>query len=162
LARNSRATSAQQPDETRPKTAQQTGVPGGHFVAQEMGVLRVASPKPRNTQQVRERMHDLAAAEGIAPALVDAIADADLRDCIDLPDDLLRAYLFALRDSDMRQRGQVPPDESAVAVCAHCGPVWLHPVVAAVLPVVYGLPRATACPWCRVARELVPHPQVKA
>ena len=126
----------------------------------EADIRALAEAKP--IILVRLRLLELAAAEGIAPKLVDAIADADLRDCIGLPDDLLRAFLFALRDSDLRQHGQVPPGENAVAVCARCGPVWLHPMVAAVLPVVYGLPRATACPWCRVARELVPHPQVKA
>jgi len=126
----------------------------------EADIRALAEAKP--IILVRLRLLELAAAEGIAPKLVDAIADADLRDCIGLPDDLLRAYLFAMRDSDMRQRGQVPPGENAVAVCARCGPAWLHPAVAAVLPVVDGLPRAAGCAWCRVARERVPHPEVES
>lgn len=122
-------------------------------------MLRVAFPRPRNTQQ--ERLFELADADGIEHELIETTPDADLADCIGPPDALLRAYLFALRDSDLRRRGIVPEGETAVIRCASCGSVYADPYVAAVLPIVDGLPRALGCPWCHVARKLVPHPEVQ-
>jgi hypothetical protein len=53
----------------------------------------------------------------------------------------------------------VPPDETAAAICQHCGPIWLHPAVGSVAPVVDGWPRVLGCPWCHVKnRDALPRP----
>lgn len=56
----------------------------------------------------------------------------------------------------------MPFDDTAPIYCERCGPVWVHPDVAAVLPVVDGWPRALGCPWCfiRKAGGYVPRPPV--
>lgn len=69
---------------------------------------------------------------------------------------------LALDDTATRWAGKVPLDETAPIYCTQCGPVWTHPAVAAVLPVVDGWPRALGCPWCfiRKAGGYVPRPLV--
>jgi len=71
-----------------------------------------------------------------------------------------QAYQLALEASAQRMRGVVPACETARALCAHCGPVWVHPNVAAVAPVVNGWARLLGCPWCHVrwAGGYVPRP----
>jgi hypothetical protein len=65
-------------------------------------------------------------------------------------------------DSAERHAGCIPPDDTAVIHCHHCGPVWAHPDIAAALPVVGGGPRALGCPWCfvRKAGGYIPRPPV--
>lgn len=110
---------------------------------------------------LRDRLLTLAVEEGIAAAIVRELPAADLEVCAGLPDDTLRAYARALRDSDLRERGVVPPDETATIVCRRCGPVYAAPEVARVLPVVRGLPTAAGCPWCHVQnRGAIPRPPV--
>ena len=107
------------------------------------------------------RLRELADAEGIDPAHVAALTAADLEDCVGESDDFLRSYLAALADSALRNRGHVPEGATAAALCAHCGPIWLHPSVAAVAPVVAGWPRVLGCPWCHVANAAaIPRPSV--
>ncbi len=115
----------------------------------------------KNEAAPRDRLRRLAAAMCLPVALVDGLAGADLAECAGLPDEVLRAYLHMLRDAALRARGRVPADETAPALCAHCGPVWLAPDVAAVAPVVAGWPRVLGCPWCHVKnRTATPRPLV--
>lgn len=72
------------------------------------------------------------------------------------------ALLQGLDDVATRQAGKVPKGETAAIWCERCGPVWTHPAVAAVLPVVNGWPRALGCRWCaiRKAGGYVPRPRI--
>lgn len=99
---------------------------------------------------VRDRLRTIAGKERdqINPSVIERLAGADLADCRALPDETLHAYLVALTDSTERMKGKAPWAWTAPAVCAHCGIVWLHPVVAITLPVVNGFHQALACPWC--------------
>lgn len=89
---------------------------------------------------------------GLDPARVHRIADADLVLWSAIPEVSLRAYLLALDDTATRQAGRIPAGDTAAIHCKGCGPVWVHPGIAAVLPVVGGWPRALGCPWCFVRR----------
>lgn len=128
-------------------------------------VAPVALPKGCNNatdvQAIRNRLVGLADSEGIDLALIHSLPDSDAALCADLSDDTLRAYVRALRDSDLRERGQRPEDETGRALCAKCGPLWLHPAVAAVAPTVEGWARVLGCPWCHVTnRRAIPRPLV--
>ncbi len=116
------------------------------------GTLQDGTFQKIDPPALRARLLELADAEGIERAHVEALAPADLDACAGLPDDALRAYLHMLRDAALRARGRVPADETAPALCACCGPVWLAPEVAAVAPVVAGWPRVLGCPWCHLGR----------
>ena len=50
----------------------------------------------------------------------------------------------------MRERGEIPPDYTHIAICAGCGPVWLF---------VAG--HVQGCPWCfnRKKGLLIPRPE---
>jgi hypothetical protein len=112
----------------------------------------------------RVRLLALAAAEWINAAHVHRMADADLSDWIaaGLDDGQRRAFLHLLADTADRHAGRVPLDDTAPMYCQHCGPVWTHPDIAAVLPVVDGWPRALGCPWCAVRKAggYIPRPSV--
>lgn len=114
--------------------------------------------------QARERLLTLAQVEGIDSALVQAMSAGELAGCVDQTDDFLRAYLRALRDTAMRERGWPPDDETSTIRCARCGPVYATPEVARVLPVVNGLPTALGCTWChnRGAGLPIPRPPLAA
>lgn len=66
------------------------------------------------------------------------------------------------RDTDDRHAGRVPTGDTARILCKGCGPVWIRPDIAAVLPMVDGWPRALGCPWCfvRKAGGYIPRPPV--
>jgi hypothetical protein len=86
----------------------------------------------------------------------------DAATCHGLPLETLRAYVLALRDSDLREQGQVPAGETCAVLCKHCGPVFVHPSVASVAPVVAEWPRVLGCPWCFVRnRAAIPRPPVR-
>ena len=110
----------------------------------------------------RERLHALAAAAGIEAALVDGLSAEQLSFCESLDDAGAGSYLCVVRDDQLRQQGRVPPDETAVAVCVHCGPVWVWPHVVAVSPHIGGFARVAGCAWCtNRARGLpIPRPPV--
>jgi hypothetical protein len=85
----------------------------------------------------------------------------DPADLAALTDRQLSTYVHSLAESDMREQGQRPDDETAHAWCVHCGIVWIAPSVAAVAPVVEGWPRLLGCPWCHVRnRQAIPRPLV--
>jgi hypothetical protein len=110
--------------------------------------------------EIRHRLRALADAEAINAVLINALPDDELAACAGLPTETLRAYVRALHDDDLRRHGKVPPDETARALCAHCGPVWIHPAVAAAAPVVNSWPRLLGCQWCAITRagQHVPRP----
>lgn len=97
------------------------------------------------------------------PALIWTLGDAFLRDCNGMNDDALRALLSMLTDDAERQAGRVPKADTAMMLCAHCGPVWIHPAIAVQLDVVNGWPTAPGCPWCFVHPKgdmAIPRPSV--
>jgi hypothetical protein len=101
---------------------------------------------------LRTRLRQLTESEGLAAALVDVLADAEVASCDGLPDDTLRAYLRALQRGAVMDAGTVPEGYTQAAYCGGCGPVWLWP----------GAPsRVKACPWCfrRKAGQTIPRPE---
>ena len=113
-------------------------------------------------QAIRARLLKLADRLGIDGTHVHRIPSADLTLWTAIPDGSLRAFLLALDDTATLQAGKVPAGETAAIHCARCGPVYVHPSIAAVLPVVDGWPRALGCPWCaiRKAGGYIPRPRV--
>ena len=91
---------------------------------------------------------------------VHRLDDAEVALLVAMGDGGMRAYLLAADDAATWQAGNVPLDDTAAIHCANCGPVYVHPGIAAVLPVVDGWPRAIGCPWCaiRKAGGHVPRP----
>lgn len=121
--------------------------------------------KPRLSEAIkgeRSRLLALAAAEWIDAAHVHRLHDADLAECLGLDDGQRVIFLRMLDDTASRHAGRVPLDDTAAVYCARCGPVYVHPEIAAVLPVVGGWPRALGCPWCfvRKAGGFIPRPPV--
>jgi hypothetical protein len=108
---------------------------------------------------LREKLANLADAQGIDPGLIENLGEDDVFRCRDLPSSALSSYILALRDSGLRERGCVPADETARARCLRCGPVWVHPQVAAVAPAVNGWPLLLGCPWCHVRCQGLPIPR---
>ena len=109
---------------------------------------------------LRARLLMLATAAQIDPHHVHRMLDPDLSDYAGLSDEQLTACLHMMADTADRQAGRVPAGDTAAMLCIHCGPVWIHPGIAEVLPVVDGLPRGLGCPWCfvRKAGGSVPRP----
>lgn len=118
--------------------------------------------KPETPDTIRARLFELAAIEYRDPALVRALSASFLRDCGDMGDDALRALLSMLADDADRKVGRVPQGDTAAILCRKCGPVFVHPVIASVLPVVGGWPRALGCPWCFIHLDGmdIPRPHV--
>lgn len=104
----------------------------------------------------------LADSVGVERAMVERLTTDELAACKGLTVGTLRSYLLALADTATRQAGKVPAGDTAAIHCAHCGPVYAHPDIAAVLPVVNGWPRALGCPWCAIRKVggYVPRPRV--
>jgi hypothetical protein len=120
----------------------------------------IARAREARFDGIRTRLLVLARAERVDATVICALADADIAACDGLPVETLRAYVRALHDTDLRERGQRPDDETARALCEHCGPVWIAPEVAAVAPMVDGWPRVIGCPWCHVRnRQTIPRPE---
>jgi hypothetical protein len=110
---------------------------------------------------MRARLLALADVEVTDADHVHRLTTADLAECAGLPDAMLLAYVRALADADLRERGKCPPDETERALCRHCGPIWTAPEVASAAPVVDGWPRVLGCPWCHVRnRRAIPRPLV--
>ena len=114
-----------------------------------------------SADSIREHLLALADAELIDAGFVHTLQDADVSDCAGLPDETLRSYVHALRDADLRERGKRPSDETAPALCRSCGPIWVHPSVAAAAPVVGAWAHVLGYPWCHVKnRRAIPRPPV--
>jgi hypothetical protein len=113
-------------------------------------------------QDLRARLLNAASAEYADPDLIHRLSKDDVDACEGLPESVLRAYLRALEDEAERMAGRVPRNETEAILCARCGPVWAPPAVAAVLPMVNGIPRALGCPWCHVrkAGKPIPRPRI--
>lgn len=88
------------------------------------------------------------------------IPSADLLRWASVPAGALLAYLRGLDAAATRQAGKVPVGDTAAIHCTHCGPVYVHPGIAAVLPVVAGWPLTLGCPWCHVRKAggIIPRP----
>lgn len=110
------------------------------------------SPPAGILKPLRAHLLALATAGGINPGHVHRLHDADLAGCIGLDAGQLAAYLAMLADTADRHAGRAPLDDTAAIYCERCGPVYVHPGIAAVLPVVDGWPRALGCPWCFVGK----------
>jgi hypothetical protein len=122
------------------------------------GVAEAADP----LHAIRAHLLALAVAEGMDVDHVHRLHGLDIAACAGLDAHQLRAYLSMLADTADRHAGRVPLDDTAAIHCEQCGPVWIHPSIAAVLPVVDGWPLALGCPWCfvRKAGGYVPRPPV--
>jgi hypothetical protein len=108
---------------------------------------------------LRGHLIDLAAAEGIDAELIRRLPAEDVEGCQGLSDGVLTAYVRAVRDSDLRECGRVPADETAAAMCRHCGPVFVAPEIASAAPIVDGWPRVLGCSWCHTRnRASIPRP----
>ena len=134
--------------------------------APALGCTAVTSVTSQNDVAARDAIpaHLLALAAGadIDAGHVHRLHDADLAGCIGLDARQLAAYLAMLADTADRYAGRVPLGDTARMLCKKCGPVWIHPTIAEVLPVVGGWPRALGCPWCfvRKADGYIPRPPV--
>lgn len=119
---------------------------------------------PTDLRATRAAMLETGDRLGLDPAIVHRIPAGDLALWAMVPADALRAYLLAMADTATRLAGKVPPGDTAAIHCAGCGVVYVHPDVAAVLPVVDGWPRALGCPWCaiRKAGGYVPRPPIQS
>ncbi len=111
---------------------------------------------------LRGKLVRLATDAGCDPEPVRRLPADDVVACEGQSAETLRGYIAMLAITDLRKRGNVPADETAIALCRHCGPVWVHPDVASVAPVVNGWPRLLGCPWCfiRAVGGYVPRPLV--
>jgi len=119
---------------------------------------------PDVLKPLRAHLLALAAAEGIDAAHVHRLHDLDVAACIGLDARQLASYLSMLADTADRHGGRVPAGDTAPMHCERCGPAWIHPDIAGVLPVVDGWPRALGCPWCfvRKAGGYIPRPSARA
>lgn len=136
-------------------------------IAERKADLLVALRQPDTTTtssptDMRASLLVLADRPGIDHAAVVRLPSADLPAWATVPTEALPDYLRALGDVATRQAGKVPLDDIAPIHCAHCGPVFVHPAIAACLPVVNGWARAIGCPWCaiRKAGGAVPRPRI--
>jgi hypothetical protein len=131
-----------------------------HFLTPALSVLQ--APLADVLKPLRQHLLALAAGADIDVDHVHRLHDADVAACIGLDVRQLADYLALLVDTADRHAGRVPLDDTAAIHCAQCGPAWIHPDIAAVLPVVDGWPRALGCPWCfvRKAGGYIPRPPV--
>lgn len=119
-------------------------------------VARVAAPPVFQTERLLAALR----AQGLPDEWL-GLDHGDASGLAALTDKQLSAYVAMLTDADLRELGKRPSDETAAALCRSCGPVWLHPVVAAAAPVAAGCPRVLGCPWCHVKNcRAIPRPPV--
>lgn len=132
-------------------------------VAHVTPVACVATVADRPVYDLRLALLALAGRHGFNAVHIHRLQDPDVAACAGLDDAQLVAYLALLDDSAARWAGKRPAGHDAAILCHHCGPVWAHPDIAAVLPIVGGWPRALGCPWCaiRKAGAYIPRPSVQ-
>ena len=132
-------------------------------VAHVAPVADVAAVADRPIYDLRLALLALVGRHGFNAAHIHRLKDPDVAACAGLDDAQLVAYLALLDDSAVRWAGKRPAGHDAAILCHHCGPVWAHPDIAAVLPIVGGWPRALGCPWCaiRKAGAYIPRPPVQ-
>lgn len=143
---------------TKPSCVSSVSDPSGHSANIGAAALLDAPA----LKQLRARLLAMAGAEWIDAASIHRVHDLDMAACIGLDESQLAAYLSLLDDTAERHAGRVPAGHTAAIHCQLCGPVWAHPDIAAVLPVVGGWPRALGCPWCFVRKVggYIPRPSV--
>lgn len=115
-----------------------------------VATVAVANPVTADAVVIRDHLLVLAESEYRDPVLVRALSESFLRDLHGMGDDALRALLAMLADDADRRALRRPRNDTGAMLCRSCGPVWIHPSIAAVLPVVDGWPRALGCPWCLI------------
>lgn len=143
---------------TKPSCVSSVSDPSGHSANIGAAALLDAPA----LKQLRAHLLALAAADHMDAATIHRLHDLDVAACIGLDARHLAAYLSLLEETAERHAGRVPAGHTAAIHCQHCGPVWVHPDVADVLPMVSGWPRALGCPWCfvRKAGGHIPRPSV--
>lgn len=114
--------------------------------------IAVTSAGLSPVRKLRAHLLELADQLGIDGTRVHHIPENDTALWAAVPEGSLPAYLLALGDTAARQAGKVPIGDTMPIYCACCGPVFGHPGIAAVLPVMDGWPRALGCPWCFVRK----------
>lgn len=147
-----------------PQTLVQSHVPQVPCVPAEKSRPATKSTKAPLTVSADTRADLLALADhyGFDLAHVHRLHNLDVAACAGLDGPRLVTYLELLDDTATRWAGKVPSGHTAAILCRHCGPVYVHPSIAACLPVVAGWPRALGCSWCaiREAGSYVPHPRI--
>ena len=120
------------------------------------------APLADTLKPIRALLLALAAGAGMDVDHVHRLHDLDIAACAGLDARQLAACLSMLADTADRHAGRAPAGDTAPIHCEGCGPVWIHPDIAEVLPVVDGWPRALGCPWCfvRKAGGYIPRPSV--
>ena len=78
-----------------------------------------------------------------------SLAGPDERSALEADPDLLEAFAFALRLTEIRACGERPDHYTRAAYCTNCGPVWLFPG---------GAKRVLGCPWCENKANGLPIP----
>lgn len=120
----------------------------------------VAHPKSE-VAELRQHLTSLTNAEFLDIELIEQLGELDVAACAGLSDECLVAYVHALHDGKQLELGKPLPDDTARAMCRHCGPVFIDPSIAAVAPVVDGWPRILGGACCHVRnRKVLPRPTV--
>ncbi|WP_267222564.1 hypothetical protein [Dyella silvae] len=155
---NLRTIEALRPDLIEHKAELRALLSGGGYEAAMRDAIA-----PQTGTALRAHLLALADRYGINPAYIHRLHDLDVAACEGCTDAQLVTYLDMLDDTVTRQAGKVPPGHTAAIHCYHCGPVFVHPSIAACLPVVNDWPQALGCPWCLIRRAggYIPRPKVQ-
>lgn len=126
------------------------------------GATAGVAPATDQAVHLHARLRRIAEAQDLDPTLADRLPHGEEAEYADLDDDQLVGLLACWRDDSFRERGVPAPGDTATAFCRGSGPVLLHPSVAALAPVVNGVPRVLGCPWChhRAKGRRVPRPKL--
>jgi hypothetical protein len=113
-----------------------------------------------NSEQ-RLRLLAFANAEYLDSDVIERLDELDVVACAGLSDECLIAYVRALHDGQQLELGKALPEDTARAMCRHCGPVFIHPSIAAIAPMIDDWPRVLGCRCCHVRnRRAMPRPRV--
>jgi hypothetical protein len=110
-----------------------SSIAGVASVAQVAGVAAVAD---RPVYALRMHLLALVDRNGLDQLLVRRLHDLDMAACTGLDDAQLSTFLHQLDDTATRWAGKVPLGHMVAIYCHGCGPLYVHPGMAAVLPVV--------------------------